>query len=167
MSEAVVPRGLGCFTMRYGSRIAMTEAERDAYLAQQLTCRLATISASGAPHITPLYFVWSEGRVWVSSLVRSARWNDIVRDQRVSVLVDSGDRYQELCGVEITGTAAVVGEVPRTGVPHPAIDAIEASISRKYPDSLPAHDGKHAWLTVTPTRIISWDFKKLTGGGSS
>jgi hypothetical protein len=25
------------------------------------------------------------------------------------------------------------------------------------------HDGRHAWLRVTPTKIASWDFRKLAG----
>jgi hypothetical protein len=25
------------------------------------------------------------------------------------------------------------------------------------------HDGRHAWLRVTPAKIASWDFRKLGG----
>jgi hypothetical protein len=24
------------------------------------------------------------------------------------------------------------------------------------------HDGRHAWLRITPTKITSWDFRKLS-----
>jgi general stress protein 26 len=145
---------------KYRTRIAMSDAERDEYLSKQRTCRIATTSISGAPHLSPLYFVWSEGQVWVSSLVRSARWADIARDARVSVLVDSGEHYGELRGVEIAGTAAVVGDVPRTGEQHPRLDDIEAMMSTKYGQGL-SQDGKHAWLAITPSKIVSWDFRKL------
>lgn len=151
---------------KYRTRIAMSDAERDEYLSKQRTCRMATTSTSGAPHLSPLYFVWSGGQVWVSSLVRSARWTDIARDARVSVLVDSGERYGELRGVEIAGTAAVVGEVPRTGEPHALLEDIEATMSTKYGEGLSAHDGKHAWLAITPSKIVSWDFRKLASVGS-
>ena len=23
------------------------------------------------------------------------------------------------------------------------------------------HDGRHAWLRITPLKIVSWDFRKL------
>jgi len=23
------------------------------------------------------------------------------------------------------------------------------------------HDGRHAWLRITPDKIVSWDFRKL------
>jgi hypothetical protein len=28
------------------------------------------------------------------------------------------------------------------------------------------HDGKHAWLRVTPRKVTSWDFRKLAGLGA-
>jgi hypothetical protein len=70
--------------------------------------------------------------------------------------------------VEIEGEAAVVGPVPRTGgqalegpetrgLPH-----VERLMARKYRGSEEmVHDGRHAWLRITPLKIISWDFRKL------
>ena len=34
----------------------MTAAELDAFLAEQRTCRVATVSADGRPHISALWF---------------------------------------------------------------------------------------------------------------
>ena len=139
----------------------MSSEELDTYLATERTCRMATIGPDGAPHQSPLYFVWNAGRVWVSSLVRSQRWSDIERDARVSVIVDSGGSYGELCGVEICGVATRVGEAPRTGQPNAELEQIEAMIAAKYNEGLSAHDGRHAWLAIAPDKIVSWDFRKL------
>jgi hypothetical protein len=64
--------------------------------------------------------------------------------------------------VEITGRAEVVGEVPRAGAPNDELGAIETLFARKYMggDQM-FHDGGHAWLRVTPSKIASWDFRKL------
>jgi hypothetical protein len=77
-------------------------------------------------------------------------------------VIDGGVEYGELRGVEITGTVEVVGEVPRTGEPCVELAAIEPVFARKYMggDAM-FHDGRHAWLRVTPTKIASWDFRKL------
>ena len=32
---------------------------------------------------------------------------------------------------------------------------------RKYKVALKVLDGKHAWLRLTPEKIVSWDFRKL------
>lgn len=29
-------------------------------------------------------------------------------------------------------------------------------------DEMP-HDGRHAWVRLTPEKIVSWDFRKLGG----
>src|SRR3954453_16971563 len=101
---------------RRGRRIAMTSAELDDFLATQRTCRVATIGADG-PHATPLWFGWHDERLWLYSITRSQRWADLQQDPRIGVVIDTGHDYDELRGVEILGTATVVGEVPRTGEP--------------------------------------------------
>jgi len=99
---------------RRGRRIALSPEERDAFLAQARTCRVATISPSG-PHVSPLWFVWHDESIWLYSITSSRRFTDLQRDPRIAIVVDDGHGYEELRGVEITGTARVVGEVPRTG----------------------------------------------------
>ncbi|PZS25102.1 MAG: pyridoxamine 5-phosphate oxidase [Pseudonocardiales bacterium] len=151
---------------RRGRKIAMTPAEIDVFLAAQRTCRVATIGGDG-PHATPLWFGWDGSCLWLYSITRSQRWADVRNDPRVSVVIDAGDDYFDLHGVEITGTAEMVGEVPRIGEENDALVAIEAQFARKnFGLDEMFHDGKHAWLRVTPNKIASWDFRKLAGLGA-
>jgi nitroimidazol reductase NimA-like FMN-containing flavoprotein (pyridoxamine 5'-phosphate oxidase superfamily) len=106
---------------RRGRAIAMTTDEVDAYLRTERTCRVGTVGASGGPHVSALWFVWDGAAVWLNSVVKSQRWVNMVRDPRVSVLVDSGVEFMELQGVEIIGDTEVVGEVPRTDTPDPVL----------------------------------------------
>jgi hypothetical protein len=145
-----------------GRKIAMTGAELADFLATERTCRVATIGADG-PHATPLWFGWDGTYLWLYSIVKSQRWTDILRDPRVGIVVDAGVEYLDLRGVEITGTAAVVGDVPRTGGPSAELAAIERVFADKYMGGAQEmfHDGRHAWLRVTPKKLASWDFRKL------
>ncbi|WP_127784575.1 pyridoxamine 5'-phosphate oxidase family protein [Rhodococcus sp. X156] len=140
----------------------MSAPERDAFLAEQRTCRMATVSADGAPHVSPLWFIWDGEALWMQSITRSKRWANLARDPRVAVVVDDGHDYLELRGVELHGSVEVVGEVPRTGAPDEVLVPMERSFAQKYfgLDELP-HDGKHAWHRLVPTKIVSWDFRKL------
>ncbi|MFI0980282.1 pyridoxamine 5'-phosphate oxidase family protein [Streptomyces sp. NPDC021093] len=149
-------------TQRRGRRIMMTEAERDAYLAEQRTCRVATVSADGAPHVGALWFVWDGTSIWLYSITRSRRWAQLCKDPRLAVLVDDGVEYGELRGVELSGTAEFVGEAPRTGERCPELVVPEGLFTQKYfgMTQMP-HDGRHAWLRLTPDAIASWDFHKL------
>jgi Pyridoxamine 5'-phosphate oxidase len=146
---------------RRGRTIAMTPDERDAFLTEQRTCRVATVSPDG-PHVTPLWYLWDGAYVWLYSIVRSQRWTDLARDPRIGIVIDSGEDYFDLHGVEITGAVEIVGEVPRTGEPEPALTAVEQAFARKYQgvDDM-VHDNRHGWLRVVPRKISSWDFRKI------
>ncbi|MCD4533021.1 pyridoxamine 5'-phosphate oxidase family protein [Nocardioides sp. cx-169] len=147
---------------RRGRRIAMTPQEVTDFLAGQHTCRVATAGADGAPHVAPLWFVWDGQALWLNSLVRSKRWTDLARDPRVAVVVDAGEDFAELRGVELSGAVAVVGDVPRGAEPNPGLAEPERLFARKYlgTESF-TPDGRHAWLRLSPDQIVSWDFRKL------
>ena len=149
----------------------MSAEELSAFLDEQHTCRFATTGPDG-PHVAPVWFVWDGQAIWVYSLTRSQRWANVSRDPRVAVVVDDGHHYHELHGVEIEGQATVVGPVPRTGDEGPAeLAEPERLMAAKYfgPASPTAsgggpdmtHDGRHAWLRITPLKRVSWDFRKL------
>lgn len=138
----------------------MTPEEVDAFLAEQRTCRVATTGPDG-PHVTPLWFAWHGGALWLTSLARSQRWTDLQRDPRVAVVVDAGVEYGELRGVELRGRVEVVGEVPRTGEPVAELDGPEKLFAQRYSGGTVVHDGRHGWLRLTPEKITSWDFRKL------
>jgi hypothetical protein len=145
---------------RRGRRIAMTPEEVDAFLAEERTCRVATVGPNG-PHATPLWYAWHGGALWLTSVVRSQRWTDLQRDPRIAVVVDAGTSYDELRGVELRGRVEVVGEVPRTGEPVPELEGPERLMADRYLGGTFVHDGRHAWLRLVPDKITSWDFRKL------
>ncbi|MGQ4442672.1 pyridoxamine 5'-phosphate oxidase family protein [Streptomyces violaceoruber] len=149
-------------TQRRGRRIMMTPGELEAFLTAQRTCRVATVSADGAPHVSTLWFVWDGASMWLYSVVRSRRWADLRRDPRVAIVVDTGEEYDELRGVELSGRVAFVGEAPRTGELCAELDFPETLFARKNfgVQEMP-HDGRHACLRLTPEKVVSWDFRKL------
>jgi len=136
----------------------------DAFLGQERTCRLATLGPDG-PHVSPVWFTWTDGALWIYSLTRSQRWADLQRDPRVAAVIDGGEHYAELHGVEIEGVTAVVGPVPRVGGADPETPELaepERLMAAKYFGAADmTHDGRHAWLRITPGKITSWDFRKL------
>ncbi|MGW1782812.1 pyridoxamine 5'-phosphate oxidase family protein [Streptomyces sp. NPDC002143] len=151
-------------TQRRGRKIMMTAGELDAFLADQRTCRVATVSADGAPHVSALWFLWDGTALWLYSVVRSKRWADLRRDPRVAIVIDTGEEYDALRGVELSGAVDFVGEAPRTGELCAELDAVETLFARKNfgLDAMP-HDGRHAWVRLNPAKIVSWDFRKLGG----
>lgn len=142
----------------------MSTEERDRFLAEQRTCRVATVGPDGTPHVTPLWFVWLDETLWLYSLIHSKRWRNLLADPRVAVVVDAGDDYFDLRGVELLGRAEPVGEQPRVGRPDPVLDPVERAFSAKYTQGGGmAYDGRHAWVRIVCERQFTWDFRKLPG----
>jgi PPOX class probable F420-dependent enzyme len=140
----------------------MSAEELDGFLEGERTCRVATVGRDGAPHNVPLWFVWDGRSLWLNSVVKSQRWTDVARDPRVSVVVDTGAAYGELRGAELIGRLERVGEAPRSGAADPELETPERLFAAKYShESAFAADGRHAWLRLTPEKIVSWDFRKL------
>jgi Pyridoxamine 5'-phosphate oxidase len=158
MMDETIP---GERAQRRGNKIAMDRAELDAFLTGERVCRMASISAAG-PHNSPLWFVWDGSAIWIYSIVQSQRWTDLQRDPRVAIVVDAGHDFVELRGVELHGSADVVGPIPRTGEEEaPDLDEPERLFADKYTGSERfEHDGRHAWLRIRPTKVNSWDFRK-------
>jgi hypothetical protein len=155
--RAAIPRG---------SRLMMTESERDVFLANELTCRVATVDETGQPHVSPLWFVWDGACVWLCSLHASKRFANLLASPVVALVVDAGQRYDELRGIELRGRATVVGEAPWSGVVTPELRLPDRLFSEKYPaqGGVRRH-GRHAWVRVTPEVISSWDFRKGSRSG--
>src|ERR1700759_1027316 len=132
--------------------IAMTTEELDAFLAAERTCRLATVGPGGPPN-SPVWLIWSGGGLWGYSPTRPPAGTG------------GAHHYDERHGVEIEGNAVPVGPVPRKGDESPDPPELaepERLMAGKYQNGTMYHAGRHAWLRITPTKITSWDFRKLS-----
>ena len=79
--------------------------------------------------------------------------------------MDAGEAdYFELRGVEMIGAVEMVGEQPRVGAPNPELEVPERLFGERYMGgALTGYDARHAWLCLRPDKVVSWDFRKLTG----
>ena len=135
---------------RRGRKIAMTPDEIDAFLSSQRVCRVATIGAQDRPHVAPLWFVWDGSALWLYSIVKSRRWTDIQRRPQLAIVIDAGTEYVELHGVEISGTAEVVGEIPRMSTSNDELARPELLFGRKY-------FGSDMFVPRRQTRLVAGD----------
>lgn len=109
-----------------------------------------------------MWFGWDGRYLWLYSLTDSQRWSDLGHGSQIAAVIDDGDRYRELRGVEILGTVTVVGEVPRRGTAHPELAEPERIFSEKYFCSEEfSYDSRHGWLRIAPVSLRSWDFRKI------
>jgi PPOX class probable F420-dependent enzyme len=144
------------------AQAAMTEAESADLLASSRKMQLATINADHTPHLVTMFYVLRDGRITFWTYRASQKAKNLARDPRLTCLVEDGDGYFDLRGVQVRGVAepitdpAGVAEVGRlimgqlTGVPAEGLGQYVAEAARK----------RIAYV-VRPSRIISWDHRKL------
>ncbi len=140
----------------------MTAAETAALLAESRKLQLATINRDGTPHLVTMFYVLLGGRIAFWTYRTSQKARNLARDPRVTCLVETGDDYFDLRGVQVTGIArcvedlAGVLEIGRgvaggmAGVPADAVAEYVAHAARK-----------RVGYVVQPQRTVSWDHRKL------
>jgi len=149
----------------------MTDGEIQEFLGNGHTLQVATIGRHGVPHVAPLWYVVEDGKVVFRSFTKSQKIVNLMRDPRLSVLVETGLAYGELCGVMIEGVGrlvtdrsyvldiygrlaaryAMVGDTPR----HLDGEALEAAFGR--------YAERNTAVIVEPVRTVTWDHRKLGG----
>ncbi len=151
----------------------MSEAEAWTLVAEQRKLQVATIGPDGWPHLVTMFHTVLHGRLVFWTYARSQKISNLDRDPRLTCLVEAGEEYAELRGVQISGRArivrayedvAVVGRavVCRLLGLDPAQDldpAIAEEVARQAQ--------KRVAVEVVPERLASWDHRKLTERATS
>src|SRR5580700_11719661 len=96
--------------MKQRDRVAMTPDETAAFLAAGRKVQLATINPDGSPHLVTMYYVLTGGEITFWTYRSSQKARNLARDPRVTCLVETGEEYFDLRGVQVRGRARVVEE---------------------------------------------------------
>lgn len=146
-------------------QIAMSSDEISDFLEQGGTVQVALYGPDGYPDITPMWYVIDGDMLWMRTYGKSKKVINARRDPRCCVLIETGDKYLELRGVQVTGDLQVSDDVDRIcwvaarlmvkyeGVDAGHIPALEAAYAERAP--------KQVALGLSLERIVSWDHRKL------
>lgn len=147
-------------------QITMDADEVDEYLAQQRILNVATIGPTGHPHLVAMWYVVRDGQPTFWTFAKSQKVVNIRRDPRVSALVESGDSYGELKGVELRGTARLVDEPAEVLEIGKAVGVKYTGAAAVSADALPfleAQAAKRVGVVIEIAHVTSWDHTKLAG----
>ena len=131
--------------------------------------QLATINPDGYPHLVTMYYTLIDGKIAFWTYRTSQKALNLARDPRISCLVETGEAYFDLRGVQIQGTVEtitdpdgvyqiglaigdVMGNAQVGGAAGDGVSEYVSNAARK----------RYGYL-VEPVRIISWDHAKLLG----
>ncbi len=146
--------------------IRMNEDEIRAYLREGHTMTLVTNGPKGFPHAVAMFYALDDDlTIKFATYASSQKIKNVERDDRVTLLVETGTAYSELRGVMIEGRAELITDLDETvatmveanavtGSPLPDVELLPQDVKVKMA-------GKRVLLKVRPENFVSWDHGKL------
>jgi PPOX class probable F420-dependent enzyme len=148
--------------MKQRDRVAMTAAETAAFLARGRKLQLATINPDGTPHLVTMYYALDGGRITFWTYRASQKARNLDRDPRVTCLVETGEQYFDLRGVQVRGRVRLVGDPAEVREIGRRVAAVMAGPDAGSLDDYVEHAArKRVGYIVEPERVSSWDHAKL------
>ena len=148
------------------SQIMMTDDEVQAYLESERILNVATIGPTGHPHLVAMWFAMVDRKPVFWTYGKSQKVANLRRDPKMTGLVESGDSYDQLRGVELRGRGAIVDD-------YDAVLEIGKAVGVKYngPSALDdtalpffeAQATKRVGVVFEIDHVASWDHTKLGG----
>lgn len=143
----------------------MTDQEAAAFLTEQRVVVCGTNGPRGWPHLMPLWYVVRDGEIWAWTYAKSQKARNLERDDRATLQLEDGERYEELRGVMIEARTAVHREtevVARLGQKIYERYGVGA-LGETFMDAVRAQAAKRVALQFVPQRVATWDHRKLHG----
>jgi len=145
--------------------IAMTSDEVDAYLHGRRTMNIASIGPDGRVHLVAMWYGFTHDDApafWTYG--RSQKILNLQRDPRVTCLLESGEEYAQLRGVELVGTATILED-------RDEVMAIGRSVFERYNGewsegaaaAVATMGAKRVAVRIDVEKVVSWDHTKLGG----
>jgi PPOX class probable F420-dependent enzyme len=145
-------------------QVRMTDAEIEEFLQGRHTMKVATYNHDGTIHLVAMWYGFHEGLLAFETFSKSQKIVNLRRDPRITVLIDDGDVYEELRGVELVGTADLIDD------PEVVVAVARSVVQRYFPVPEDQLDSvaemmarKRTIVRIRPDRVVSWDHRKLGG----
>ena len=144
--------------------IRMSAEEVDAFLAGRHSMSVATVGPGGAIHPAAMWYGFHDGAPAFWTYARSQKVRNLERDPRCTCLVEAGQAYGDLRGVELVGRGEVLAD-------RAAVLAVGRSVWERYTGpwddaaaaAVAAVGAKRVAVRLDVERVVSWDHTKLGG----
>ncbi len=155
--------------MPISRKLALTPQQLDELMRTSWNMRIATIGPRSRINLTPLWFSWAGGKVY--TYCRGQKVVNLRRDPNVTVLVDRNERFPELQGAMLQGTAKVLESAEDENA-DPDLEAVRVLMGAKYAgghgepsaprrNEATARGSDWRWVVVTPEKVVTWDNFKI------
>ncbi len=146
--------------------IKMTPDEIDAFLQGRRVMNIATIGPGGYPHVVAMWYGFLDGKPAFWTFGKAQKILNLRRDPKISALVEAGETYETLQGVELVGTARIIEDydtILELGKSVGARYTGPAALSTEALPFLEAQARKRVGVVIDVEKTVSWDHTKLGG----
>ena len=142
----------------------MTDAEVEEFLAGRHTMNVASFNHDGTIHLVAMWYAVLEGDPVFWTFGKSQKILNLQRDPRITLLVETGDEYSELMGVELVGRAAVTTDRDEIMTIGEAVyGRYFGEVTDEVRPFVHASGEKRFGVRIHVDRVVSWDHRKLDG----
>src|SRR5690349_11986280 len=92
-------------------QIKLTAEELDELIETERIVVVSSLGPRGWPHTMPLWYVPRGGDVWIWTYAKSQKVRNLERDPRATLLIETGEEYGELRGVQIEAEAEITRDL--------------------------------------------------------
>lgn len=152
---------------RIAEHLKLTQSEVDELLSREHRLRIATMGPGTDINLTPMSFGYADGRIYIFG--RGQKVVNLRRNPTATVLVDIGDKWEELQGVMLRGTARVL-ESMEEELDDQSLLKAQFNLGKKrglmmngrvQPFIASAAGRTRRWIVFEPAHAVSWDNDKL------
>jgi PPOX class probable F420-dependent enzyme len=146
-------------------QIKMSPEEVESFLHEEKTMSIATISSDGRPHVVAMWYAWVDGELAFWTFGKSQKVMNLRRDPRITCMVEAGDTYADLRGVELIAKARIV-EDPAVVIKF-GIEEFEryqgVKVNETTGPGVERMAQKRVVILIDVEKVVSWDHRKLGG----
>lgn len=142
--------------------ITMTEDEIESFLHERRTMSMATIGGGGRIQLIAMWYGFVDGAIAFETKTKSQKVQNLRRDPRLTVMVEDGDAYELLRGVEFSGTGEIIDDADvlwQLGVS--VFERYQGPYTDEMKPFLDAMLNKRVVIKLHVDRVVSWDHRKL------
>jgi len=131
--------------------------KRDEFLKTQKILRLCTIDKNNFPHITPVWYRYSSGKIHIGTNTKTQKIKNIQKNNKVSFCIDEGVNAPDIYGVMSKGIASIIVEIPKT-------KTLAKKILLKYFKTLENKSAKQLLsdtdciIEIVPEKFSTWNY---------
>ena len=148
-------------------QIKLTDDEQRELIENERIVVVSSLGPRGWPHLMPLWYVPRQDEIWIWTYAKSQKVKNLERDPRATLLIETGNEYGELRGVQIEAEAELIRDLDQ-------VVEFGMEITVRYSEGIESVEGdaaaglraqapKRVAIHFHPKRVASWDHRKLGG----